>query len=71
MYTIKQFIEECIEETQELILKENLKSIPRKKKLEFFQGRLDAYKQMWIYIEKSDEKERLVSGSFSAFSPQG
>ncbi len=71
MYTVKKFIEGCIEDTQDQIEKENKKSSPDKNKLKFLEGRLDAYKQTWKYVEKSNEKKRLFSGSLSAFSPQG
>ncbi len=71
MYSIKKFIEGCIGETQDQISKEKLKSFGDKKNLKYLEGRLDAYKQMWKHIEKSSEKERLFSGSLSAFSPQG
>ncbi len=71
MYTIKKYIEGCIGEIQDQISKEKLKSLRGRNNLKFLEGRLDAYKQMWQHIEKAKEKERLRSGSLTAFSPQG
>jgi hypothetical protein len=71
MRRVKRFVEQQRRETEAKIARQGNGSPPGAPSLSFLEGRLEALNVMAHYIDRLEEKDVLLNGSASAFSPQG
>ena len=71
MRRIKRFVQEKKRETEAHIAKQCNGRPPDELLLHTLEGRLEAYKVLGRYLDRLEEEEVLLTGSASAFSPQG
>lgn len=71
MHRVKRFVEQQRRETEARISRRGTGSSPGTPSLSFLQGRLEALKLTSRYIDHLEEKEVLLNGTASTFSPQG
>jgi hypothetical protein len=71
MRRVKRFVQAKKRETEALIAKQHNGGPRDEPFAQLLEGRLEAFRLMAHYLDRLEEEEVLLSGSASAFSPQG
>ena len=71
MRRVKRFVQTKKRETEAQIARQSNGKPPDETMMRLLQGRLEAFKLLGHYLDRLEEEDILVSGSASAFSPQG
>ncbi len=71
MRRVKRFVQTKKRETEALIAKQGNGSPRDELFAHMLEGRLEAFRLLAHYLDRLEEEEILLSGSASAFSPQG
>ena len=71
MRRIRRFLQDKKRETREQIAKQGNGRPHDQLLLRSLEGRLEAFELLTRYLDRLEEEEVLLSGSASAFSPQG
>jgi hypothetical protein len=71
MRRVKRFVQTKKRETEAQIAKQGNGRPPDELLVHMLEGRLEAYKLLTHYLDRLEEEDVLLSGSASAFSPQG
>lgn len=71
MHRVKRFVQTKKRETEAQIAKSCNGGPPDELLVQMLEGRLEAYRVLSHYLDRLEEEDVLVTGSASAFSPQG
>lgn len=71
MRRVRRFVQTKKRETESQIAEQGNGRPPDELLLNMLEGRLEAYKLLAHYLDCLEEEDVLLSGSASAFSPQG
>ncbi len=71
MRRVRRFLQAKKRETEAQITKQGNGGSPDELIMRSLKGRLEAFELLAHYLDRLEEEEVLLSGSASAFSPQG
>ncbi len=71
MYELRKFIQREARETELEISRGYRQTVVDLPRMRFLEGKLEACKGFLEFLERLEERELLLRGSSSAFSPQG